>query len=320
MRQAGRYLPEYRAVREKAGHFIDLCFNPELAAEVTLQPVERFDLDAAILFADILLVPLVLGQEVWFEKGEGPRLSPPVTEKLSLPGNISIERLAPVFETVARVRQGLSSDKALIGFAGAPWTVATYMMAGRGIKDPASLRSFFYQNETYATELIDALVEATTAYLIGQARAGADVLKVFESWAVGLPPAFLRKWSIAPICQIIRGVRTEFPDKPFIVFPRGAGPVLCDYAAQPEIGALGLDTGMDVSWAAKALPHNIVLQGALDPLLVVQGGSAMFDAVDEIKAGFGDRPYIFNLGHGFVPETPPEHVAALTRYMRTGSR
>ena len=316
MRQAGRYLPEYRAVREKAGSFLDLCFAPDLAAEVTMQPIRRFDLDAAILFADILLMPMVLGQDLVFEKGEGPKLSPALRESGFDPaGSRNMDIVAPVYETVRRVRAELSEDKALIGFAGAPWTVATYMIAGRGVKDTAALRRFAYEQPDRFAALIEALEDVTIEYLCGQVEAGADALQLFESWASGLPADFVRQWCLAPVGRIAAAVKKRHPGVPVLAFPKGAGSLYLDFAQEPVFDGLSLGTEVDPLWARTNLSGK-TLQGGLDPLLVAAGGDAMRDAARRLKDIFAGTPYIFNLGHGFVPDTPPENVAELVSIIR----
>lgn len=319
MRQAGRYLPEYRAVREKAGSFLDLCYNPELAADVTLQPIRRYDLDAAILFADILLIPHALGQNVWFEAGEGPRLDPVIT-----PENISAFRkenvsdfLAPIFETVSRVRAELAPDKALIGFAGAPWTVATYMMAGGSQKDPAALRAAFYENPAFVTELISLITDRTIEYLIAQIDAGADAVQLFDTWAAGLPWPVLDAVSIRPLERIASSVKKARPGTPVILFPKGVGEKAVEYATLRDCDGFGIDYGMDPSWARAHLSGHTVVQGGLDPLLTVTGGEAMEKGAETLLRLFHDVPYVFNLGHGFTPETSPEAVQALIGFVRS---
>ncbi|MGE0409547.1 MAG: uroporphyrinogen decarboxylase [Amphiplicatus sp.] len=319
MRQAGRYLPEYRAVREKAGSFLDLCFNPALAAEVTLQPVRRFDLDAAILFADILLIPYALGQSLTFVEGEGPRLSPVVSEKDLDPfreRNV-VAALAPVFETVARVRRELPAEKALIGFAGAPWTVATYMLAGGPQRDPAALRAFWYDRRPFLDGLIGLLVDKTIDYLIAQVDAGADAVQLFDTWAGGLPRPVLDAVSADPLLRIARAVKEARPGTPVILFPKGVGEKAADYVLQGCDG-FSIDYAMDPAWARTHLSPRTVVQGGLDPMAVIAGGTAMREGARTLLRLFHDVPYIFNLGHGFAPETPPENVGALVRYLRSG--
>jgi uroporphyrinogen decarboxylase len=320
MRQAGRYLPEYRATRVKAGSFLDLCYNPELAAQVTLQPIERFEFDAAILFADILLIPDALGQKVWFEEGAGPQL-----EALTPGGDLSVlvktnasAHLAPVMETIRRVRAGLADDKALIGFCGAPWTVATYMVAGRGTPDQKPARLAAYQNRSWFGELIDIVVESSAEYLIEQIDAGCQAVQIFDSWSGVLPQAEFNEWCVTPVCRIVELVKAVRPDCPIIGFPRGCGALYADYAEQTGVDAVSLDSSVSMNWACRAIPKTVVLQGNLDPLSVVAGGDAMINAVDAILSETAKRPFIFNLGHGLVPETPPDHVAQVVARIRQG--
>ena len=319
MRQAGRYLPEYRAVRAKAGSFLDLCYTPALAAEVTLQPLRRFELDAAILFSDILVIPDALGQSVRFETGEGPVLEPITPEGLGKlrPDNL-IDRLAPVFETLERVKAELSPDKTLIGFCGSPWTVATYMIAGHGSPDQAAARIFALQHPEAFARLMDILVEASIAYLVAQFRAGADVVQLFESWALNLDEQAFAVHVIAPNRRIVEGVRAQIPDAPVIGFPRGAAAMLPAYAEATGVNVLGLDFSMPVSFANKALPLTLPVQGNLDPLRLLAGGAQMEARAEAIIAGFAGRPHIFNLGHGIVPETPVAHVERLVQLVKGG--
>ncbi|MEM9496197.1 MAG: uroporphyrinogen decarboxylase [Pseudomonadota bacterium] len=320
MRQAGRYLPEYRALREKAGSFLDLCFSPDMASEVTLQPIDRFDLDAAILFADILLIPHALGQSLSFVAGEGPQLAPP-TRAADLDAYQKrdvVEPLSPVFETVRKTRERLADDKALIGFAGAPWTVATYMLEGRSSRDPSVLRLRYYQDPDFITSLMAILVDKTVDYLIAQIDAGADAIQLFDTWAGGLPRDVLKVLSLDPMMAISKAVKKARPDTPVIMFPKGVGEKAVDYALSPQTDAIGVDTAMEPSWAREYLSRHTVVQGGLDPLVVVAGGDMMREAVSAILNQFDGAPYIFNLGHGFVPATPPEHVADLVAYVRSG--
>ena len=318
MRQAGRYLPEYRETRAKAGSFLDLCFNPELASEVTLQPIKRYDLDAAILFADILLIPHAMGQKLTFEEGEGPRLDPVIRPK-----NIDqfrkqdvLESLAPVFETVRKTRDRLDEDKALIGFAGAPWTVVTYMLAGRSSRDPAALRQWWYDQRSFVDDLIELLSDLTINYLNAQIEAGADAVQLFDTWAGGLPWPILDSVSVRPLEKIAHAVKKANPNTPVILFPKGVGEKAVEYAMLPHSDGYGIDYGMDPSWARGNLSSHTVVQGGLDPLVVIEGGEAMEKAADAYLKLFHDVPYIFNLGHGFTPQTPPEHVGALVDYVR----
>ena len=318
MRQAGRYLPEYRKTRDQAGSFLDLCYNSELASEVTLQPIHRFNMDAAILFADILLIPHALGQKVWFVAGEGPRLDPTITAETvkDLLAQYDPAIVAPIFETVRHVRADLAEDKALIGFAGAPWTVATYMIAGGPSKDPSALRHFAYEDPVFIEQLIDTLVQVTSDYLIAQVEAGADALQLFDSWAGGLPESLAMSLSLEPMAAISERVRDVYPDIPIIWFPKGVGALAIEYAKHPLCTAIGIDTMTPIKWARDILAPHAVIQGGLDPLLVVTGGDAMRQSVNTMLDIFSDVPYIFNLGHGFVPETPIEHVAEIMDIIR----
>jgi uroporphyrinogen decarboxylase len=318
MRQAGRYLPEYRATRAAAGSFLDLCFNPALAAEVTLQPIRRFDLDAAILFADILLLPLALGQDVSFAEGEGPRLDPPVRQAdLDLFRSRNVhDVLSPVYETVARARSALATDKALIGFAGAPWTVATYMLGGGPLKDPAALRRAWYDQPVFVEGLIELLEVRTTDYLIAQIDAGADAVQLFDTWAGGLPQQALEAFSVQPLKRIAAAVKKARPHTPVIVFPKGAGAMLPDYARLADIDAVGIDYSVPWDWARTNITPHAVVQGGLDPMLVVAGGARMEQSARRLVEAFRGAPYVFNLGHGFTPETPPENVSRLIAIVR----
>ncbi|MEM9838395.1 MAG: uroporphyrinogen decarboxylase [Pseudomonadota bacterium] len=317
MRQAGRYLKEYRDVRAKHPSFIEFCLHPEDACEVTLQPIRRYDLDAAILFADILLIPYGLGQDVRFEKGEGPKLSPLLGDELmtKLDPARCVKALEPVMESVSRIREGLPEDKALIGFAGAPWTVATYMINGQGTKDPSAARTLAFQKPALMKDLMGVLVESTAQYLIAQAKAGADALKLFDSWSAGLSEDLFVQLCLDPNKEIARRVREE-TDVPIIYFPKGCGALYERVAREGGFDALAMDTQMPMPWARERLSPQSVLQGGLDPLLVVQGGAPMLKAAEHILSTFEGSPYIFNLGHGFVPETPPENVAELVRFVR----
>jgi uroporphyrinogen decarboxylase len=319
MRQAGRYLPEYRKVRETVGSFLELCYTPELAAEVTLQPLRRFELDAAILFSDILVIPDALGQSVRFEQGEGPRLEPITPEGLGRlnPDNI-LGHLAPVFETLKRVKAELPPDKTLIGFCGSPWTVATYMIAGRGSPDQAAARNFALTQPAAMARLLDILVEASAAYLIAQFKAGADVVQLFESWAMNIDERQFAQLVIAPNRRIVEKVRAAIPDAPVIGFPRGAAGLVPAYAGATKVNAVGLDYMTPVSVADATLPRPLTVQGNLDPLRLVAGGEQMEARIEEIIAGFAGRPHIFNLGHGIVPETPIAHVERLVEIVKRG--
>ncbi len=317
MRQAGRYLPEYRETRAKVGTFLELCYTPALAAEVTLQPLRRFALDAAILFSDILVIPDALGQKVGFESGEGPVLEPVSPGGLGqLTPETVVEHLAPVFETLGRVKAALTPETTLIGFCGSPWTVATYMIAGRGSPDQAAARLFALEQPQAFGTLIDILVEASVRYLVAQFRAGADVVQLFESWALNLDEEAFRAQVIAPNRRIVAGVRAQIPEAAFIGFPRGAAGMLPEYVAQTGVDALGLDYATPVGWADAALPRALPVQGNLDPLRLRAGGAQMEARAEAIIAGFGNRPHIFNLGHGITPDTPIGHVERLVALVK----
>jgi uroporphyrinogen decarboxylase len=323
MRQAGRYLPEYRETRAKAGGFLELCYTPALAAEVTLQPIRRFGFDAAILFADILLVPDALGQAVRFAEGEGPLLDPLRSAKdfTLLSPSATRPKFERVFETVQRLRQDLPNETALIGFCGAPWTVATYMIEGRGSKDQAAARLFAYRDPQGFQKLMDVLVETSIEYLSGQVRAGADALQIFDTWAGSLPDDQFEAWVIGPTRRIVEGIRERHPNVPIIGFPRGAQGSALWYIAETEVDGIGCDTATPPYVMAEAFDgEKIVVQGNLDPLLLVAGGEALEARVTEILELMAGKPFIFNLGHGIVPETPPEHVADLVRWVREGGK
>jgi uroporphyrinogen decarboxylase len=322
MRQAGRYLPEYRKLRAETGSFLDLCLTPQAALEVTLQPIRRYGMDAAILFSDILMVPHGLGQHVTFEEGRGPVLDalagPAALDGLRLDG--FHDRVAPVYETVRLLSKTLPAETALIGFAGAPWTVASYMIEGGSSKDFAAAKAWAYGDPESFARLIDLLVEATSEYLLRQVEAGAEVLQLFDSWAgVWAEPA-LRRWCLAPSREIVRRVGEAAPDVPVIVFPRGAGVMYEAYAAECGAAALGLDTTVPAGWAADRLQPRGAVQGNLDPLVLVAGGAALEHEATRILDTLGHGPFIFNLGHGIVPQTPPEHVARLAELVRGWSR
>ena len=318
MRQAGRYLPEYQVVRAQAGSFLKLCFTPELAAEVTLQPVRRFGFDAAILFSDILVIPYALGQMVDFVAGEGPRLDAIEDEAgLSrLRSEADQTRLAPIYETVARVKAELAPETTLIGFCGAPWTVATYMIAGHGTADQAPARLFSYRHPNAFGTLIDRLVAGSITYLARQLEAGADVVQIFDTWSGVLPPEEFDRWCIAPVERIVRGVRDRVPDAKIIGFPRGAGTGLVRYAERVSVDAIGLDWMVDKIFARDQVQSRKPVQGNLDPLALLAGGAALDRAVDEVLAAFADRPFIFNLGHGILPDTPIENVERMLKRVR----
>ena len=318
MRQAGRYLREYRALRAQAPDFLSFCLTPELAAEATLQPIRRFGFDAAIVFADILVVPHALGQRVAFREGEGPVLTALSDERdvRGLRVDSVAEVTAPVRETLRQVRMALPRTVALIGFAGAPWTVATYMVEGGASRDFSRTKAWASGNPASFAELIDRLVSATTTYLIGQAEAGAEAIQLFDSWAGVLPEPEFRRWVIEPTRRIVHAVKRRHPGLPIIGFPRGAGPLYESYAAETGIDAVSLDSAITLDWARDHLQARHAVQGNLDPQLLLAGGSAMEDATRAIIAAFREGPFVFNLGHGIVPETPPEHVAHLVELVR----
>jgi uroporphyrinogen decarboxylase len=311
MRQAGRSLPEYRELRTRAADFIAFCLNPEMAAEATLQPMRRLPLDAAIVFADILLIPRALGQEVWFEAGEGPRLGElPDIAALADQVEASTGRLSAVGETLARVRAELEPDRALIGFAGGPWTVATYMIEGRG-SNREMARAWAYANPEKLDALLDVLVESTARYLVMQARAGAQVLKIFESWAEGLAEDVFERIVVGPHTAIVEKVRAAGVTTPFIGFPRGAGALVENYAEAVPVEAVALDTQASAALGRRLQAQGKTIQGALDNLLLRTGGPALDARVEQLLAQWSDRPYIFNLGHGVMPDTPIEHIAGV---------
>jgi uroporphyrinogen decarboxylase len=320
MRQAGRYLPEYRAVRAKVPNFLDLCFTPELAAEVTLQPIHRFGFDAAILFSDILVVPYALGQNVTFSAGEGPLLAPSMDAAgiAGLNRKVDLARLEPVFATVRKVRGALAPQVALLGFCGAPWTVATYMVAGRGTPDQAPARLLAYRDEAAFSALIDILVEASSDYLVGQFEAGVDAVQIFDTWAGVLGGADFDRWCIAPVRQIVANVRRHVPKAKIIGFPRGAGTSLPRYVDEVAVDAVGLDWMIDRTFARERIQSRRPVQGNLDPLVLLAGGSALDRAVDEVLEDFAAGPFIFNLGHGILPETPIAHVEQMLARVRRG--
>jgi uroporphyrinogen decarboxylase len=312
MRQAGRYLPEYRQTRARVNGFLELCYRPDLAAEVTLQPLARFDLDAAIIFSDILVIPDALGQAVSFVEGLGPVLEPVDAGAIGLlKPERATGKLAPVLEAIARVRAALAGDKTLIGFCGSPWTVATYMIGGRGSPDQAAARLFALREPAAFGALIDILVEASIAYLAAQLRAGADVVQLFESWALNLDEPAFRDYVIEPNRRIVEGLRNAVPNAPVIGFPRGAAAMLGAYAEATRVDVVGLDFAIPPAFAADLLPPGLGVQGNLDPLRLVAGGAQMRERAETIITAFKGRPHIFNLGHGIVPETPIAHVAEL---------
>jgi uroporphyrinogen decarboxylase len=321
MRQAGRYLPEYRALRTKAPDFLSFCLMPELAAEATLQPIRRFAFDAAIVFSDILVVPYALGQRVGFREGEGPSLEALTGESdiRKLEPNRAIERIAPVQETLRQVRTALPKDVALIGFAGAPWTVATYMVEGGTSRDFIRTKRWAFSDPTGFAALIDRLVSTTTDYLLGQIEAGAEAIQLFDSWAGVLPEAEFRRWVIEPTARITRTLKARYPSVPIIGFPRCAGVLYEAYTENSGIDAVSLDSAVPLAWAREHLQARHTVQGNLDPVLLLTGGPAMAAAVRGIVTALRGRPFVFNLGHGILPETPPEHVTALVEHVRGGA-
>ncbi len=317
MRQAGRYLPEYRALREQKGGFLPLVYDAEAACEITLQPIRRFGFEGAILFSDILIVPYAMGQDLEFLAGEGPRLSPRLVDAALDSLHAVLERLSPIYETVSRVKARLPADKTLLGFAGSPWTVATYMVAGEGSRDQHESRAMAYRDPAAFQAIIDAIVTVTVEYLAGQITAGAEAVQLFDSWAGSLAPAEFERWVIAPNAAIVTALRGRFPDLPIIGFPKGAGEKLPAYARETRVDALGLDETIDPLWAAKALPSGMPVQGNLDPLLLLAGGAELERRTIQVLEAFADRPHVFNLGHGIGQQTPIEHVEQLLAIVRS---
>ena len=318
MRQAGRYLPEYRALREKAGDFLTLCFTPDLAAEVTLQPVRRFGFDAAILFSDILVIPHALGQAVRFAVGEGPQLDPIADRQALMRLRLELDHgvLAPVYETIRRVKASLAPDVTLLGFCGAPWTVASYMIAGHGTPDQQPARMFAYGDPEAFAGLIDKLVDASAAYLVRQLQAGVDAVQIFDTWAGVLPAEEFARWCIGPAQRIVANVRSQVPDAKVIGFPRGVGAGLLRYVEDVPVDAVGLDWMADPAFVRDQIQWRVPVQGNLDPLALLAGGSALDQGVDNILAAFSERPFIFNLGHGILPQTPIAHVEQMIARVR----
>lgn len=321
MRQAGRYLPEYRELRTKAGSFLDLCYRPDLAAEVTLQPIRRFGFDAAILFSDILIIPHALGLKVEFLEGEGPSVETisSASEIGKLHSTLDISKTGKVYEAIGMIRSQLPSETTLIGFVGAPWTVATYIVAGKGSKDHAETRLFALRDPKGFASLIDRLVEASIEHLSGQIEAGAEAVQIFDSWAGELPPDEFERWCILPVVRVIEGLRQRHPDVPVIAFPRAAGPKGGKLASLQRV-AIGLDTSEDMTLMDASLPKGTPIQGNLDPLVLIAGGESLDRSVDRIVTSAGDRPHIFNLGHGIRPETPIANVERLVERVRGNGR
>jgi uroporphyrinogen decarboxylase len=321
MRQAGRYLPEYRALRQKIGNFLDLCLDAKLAAEVTLQPIRRFGFDAAILFSDILVVPYALGQNVAFTAADGPQLDRiDDAEKLHrLRRELDHERLTPVYETIGRVRSRLPASVTLLGFCGAPWTLATYMIAGGGTSDHIPAREFAYRAPELFAELLDILVDASASYLIRQFQAGVDAVQIFDSWAGILPDDEFDRCCVEPCARIIGAVRTQIPTAKFIGFPRGAGSRLKRYIDRVPVDAVALDWTVDLAFARDELQRRKPVQGNLDPVALLVGGRSLDRSVDRIIENFEAGPFIFNLGHGVLPDTPVAHVEQLVARVRASA-
>ncbi len=314
MRQAGRYLPEYRALRAEKGGFLDLALDPDAAAEITLQPLRRFGMDGAILFSDILMVPMALGQKLWFEAGEGPRLAPRVEARAVLDALESRpESLEPVYATVRQVKARLEAQTTFLGFAGSPWTVATYMIAGQGSREQAEARRLAYADPGLMQALVDRIADCTIAYLHGQIDAGVEAVQLFDSWSGSLSPAQFEQWVIAPTARIAAAIAGRVP---VIGFPKGAGGKLAAYARETQVDAIGLDETVDPPWADAELPTGLPVQGNLDPLALIAGGATLDAAIDRILAAFADRPHVFNLGHGIQQDTPIAHVEQLLARIR----
>jgi uroporphyrinogen decarboxylase len=318
MRQAGRYLPEYRELRQAKGSFLELVYDSEAATEVTLQPVRRFPLDAAILFSDILIIPFAIGQNLTLVAGEGPRLTPPLVagdldQLAAFPA-----RLEPIYATVSRVKKALEPSTTLVGFAGAPWTVATYMVAGQGSRDQSEARSMAYADRERFAAIIARIEKFTLDYLSGQIDAGADCVQLFDSWSGSLAPSEFERWVIAPTARLVSALRERHPGVPIIGFPKGAGGKLCAYVGETRVDALGLDETVDPEWANHSLPGGLPVQGNLDPLALLAGGEVLETAARRILDAFRDRPHIFNLGHGIIKETPIAHVDQLMALLKGG--
>jgi uroporphyrinogen decarboxylase len=320
MRQAGRYLPEYRALRAEKGGFLALVYDSAAAAEVTLQPIRRFGFDGAILFSDILIVPYAMGQNLEFLAGEGPRMSPRLVDH-ALNGLQAVpERLLPIYETVRQVKAQLGSDRTMLGFAGSPWTIATYMVAGEGSRDQHDTRAYAYRDPSAFAAIIDAIVEVTVGYLCGQIEAGAEAVQLFDSWAGSLAPREFEKWVIAPNAAIVKAVKARHPNVPIIGFPKGAGEKLVAYARETGVDALGIDETIDPVWAARELPVGMPVQGNLDPLLLLAGGDELDAGTTRVLEAFADRPHVFNLGHGIGQTTPIAHVEQVLALVRAWRR
>jgi uroporphyrinogen decarboxylase len=317
MRQAGRYLPEYRELRAQKGGFLELAYDSDAACEITIQPLRRFGFDGAILFSDILVVPHAMGQDLWFEAGEGPRLAPKLSGSDWRDLKPAPERLDPVYDTIRKVKAALDPDTTFLGFAGSPWTVATYMVAGRGSKDHAETRELAYADPQEFGALVDAITAQTVDYLSKQIEAGVDAVQLFDSWAGSLSPAQFERWVIAPNAAIVKALKARHPDTPIIGFPKGAGAKLVDYAKGVGADAIGLDETIDLIWANANLPAGLPVQGNLDPLALMAGGEALESAVAHIRTALAGRPHIFNLGHGIGQFTPIAHVEKLLSLVRS---
>lgn len=316
MRQAGRYLPEYRELRAAAGGFLALAYDPALASEITLQPIRRFGFDGAILFSDILVIPHALGQELWFEAGEGPRLAPPLIDGAWQALEALPQRLDPVYETVRLTRAALPEGVTMLGFAGSPWTVATYMVAGQGSKDQHEARALAYRDPAAFASLIAAIERATVDYLVAQIDAGVEAVQLFDSWAGSLAPDQFERWVIAPNARIVAALHAARPGVPVIGFPKGAGAKLAAYARETGVDAVGVDESVDPLWAARELPAAMPVQGNLDPLLLLAGSPALEARIRAILGAFAGRPHVFNLGHGIGQFTPIAHVETLIATVR----
>jgi uroporphyrinogen decarboxylase len=316
MRQAGRYLPEYRALRAEKGGFLELVYDSEAAAEITLQPLTRFGFDGAILFSDILIVPYAMGQNLAFLAGEGPQLSPPLVDAALASLEAVPERLAPIYETVRRVRARLGGETTLLGFAGSPWTVATYMIAGEGSRDQHAARELAYRDPAAFGAIVDAICEVTIEYLAGQVEAGAEAVQLFDSWAGSLAPDEFERWVIAPNARIVAAMAERFPGLPVIGFPKGAGEKLPAYARETGVTAVGVDETLDPVWVADNLPDGMPVQGNLDPLLLLAGGERLVARTRAVLEAFAGRPHVFNLGHGIGQHTPIAHVETLIDTVR----
>ncbi len=319
MRQAGRYLPEYRALRAEKGGFLELVYDSDAAAEVTLQPIRRFGFDGSILFSDILVIPYAMGQDLWFETGEGPRLAPRLAE--TGVGQLAKftaqpDRLTAIYDTVRKVAAALPSEVTFLGFVGSPWTIATYMVNGQGSRDQHETRRFAYANPADFQVLIDAIIAITVDYLAGQIEAGVEAVQLFDSWAGSLSPQEFEQWVIAPNAAIVKALKARHPNTPIIGFPKGAGGKLLAYVEGVGCNAIAIDETVDPEWAARELPASIPVQGNLDPLALIAGGDVLARAVDRVRGAFDDRPHVFNLGHGIQQDTPIAHVEALLAQLR----